>query len=416
MLGARCGLLACALTLAMGGSAAAQSSVNFALSPDPAMEDGVTTFSFQGPSTFQNADVQWDLNGNGTYETSGRSVSRTYTSPGQVTVRMSANRTGDGLPAVVVTRSITVRVDPGPAAAFGVAPAVPLPSQDVTLSSTSLPSQGSIVAGDWDLDGDGAFDDAQGAVAHTSFASPGLHPVRLRVRQTNGRTAVRELDVRVNAAPAAGFAWSPAAPPAGQFVDLVSTSADPEGPLTLSWDLDGDGLFGDASGAKVRQPFGAPGAYNVGLRVTDSDGAVSTVRHRVVVLAPAVTPSGPLPPAARPLRAMAPFPVVRIAGVVLRRGALIRVLSVRAPRGAQVQVVCHGKGCPARALATTTAMRVARFGRFERRLRAGVRLELFVRKENRIGKYTRFVIRAGAPPKRVDRCLFPGKPRPERCP
>jgi hypothetical protein len=345
MLGVRCGLLACALTLAMCGSAAAQSAVNFALSPDPAMEDGVTTFSFQGPSTFQNADVQWDLNGNGTYETSGRSVSRTYTSPGQVTVRMSANRSGDGLPAVVVTRSITVRVDPGPAAAFGVAPAVPLPGQDVTLTSTSQPSQGAIVAADWDLDGDGDFDDAQGAVAHISFGAPGLHKVRLRVRQTNGKTGVRELDVRVNAAPA---------PP-------VVTPAPPARPI------------------------------------------------------PPAPPAAPVRPAG-PLRAMAPFPVVRIAGVVLRRGADIRVLSVRAPRGAQVRVVCRGKGCPARALATTTAVRVARFSRFERRLRAGVRLELFVRKENRIGKYTRFVIRAGAPPKRVDRCLFPGKARPERCP
>jgi PKD repeat protein len=410
-------LLVSALALALPAQAVAQSTVGFGISPDPAMEDGVTAFSFQGPSAFQNGDVEWDLNGNGTYETSGRSVSRTYTSPGQVTVRMRANRDGDGVPAVVVTKTITVRVDPGPAASFGFAPAVPLPAQEVTLTSTSQPSQGAIAAGDWDLDGDGAFDDAQGTVARTSFAAPGTHRVRLRVRQTNGKTAVRELDVRVNAAPAAAFAWSPAAPLAGQFVDLVSTSADAEGALTLSWDLDGDGLFGDAAGAKVRQPFSSPGTYDVGLRATDSDGAVSTVRHRVVVLAaPVIAPAGPAQPAAPAPRPMNPFPVVRIAGVVLRRGALIRVLSVRAPRGAQVRVVCRGKGCPARALATTTATRLARFARFERRLRAGVRLELFVRRAGRIGKYTRFLIRGGAPPKRVDRCLFPGSRRPERCP
>jgi PKD repeat protein len=407
----------CALALALPGQAVAQSAVGFGVSPDPAMEDGVTTFTFSGPSSFGNADVEWDLNGNGTFETSGRSATRTYTSAGQVTVRMRANRDGDGVPAVVVTRTITVRVDPGPAASFGVAPAVPLPGQAVTLSSTSAPSQGAIAASDWDLDGDGSFDDAEGSVARTSFATPGTHRVRLRVRQTNGKTAVRELGVRVNAVPAAGFAWSPAAPLAGQFVELVSTSADAEGPLALSWDVDGDGRFGDASGAKVRQAFAA-GSHDVGLRVTDSDGAVSTIRKRVVVLAPPARPTSPAvsrPRPARPPRAMTPFPVVRIAGVVLRRGARIRVLSVRAPRGAQVRVLCHGRGCPVGAVAMNTSTRVSRFGRFERRLRAGTRLELFVTRRNRIGKYTRILIRAGGPPKRVDRCLFPGSSRPERC-
>jgi hypothetical protein len=57
-----------------------------------------------------------------------------------------------------------------------------------------------------------------------------------------------------------------------------------------------------------------------------------------------------------------------------------------------------------------------RFAQFERRLRAGIRLEIFVRQPRRIGKYTRFLVRAGEPPKRVDRCLFPGVQRPKACP
>ena len=113
---------------------------------------------------------------------------------------------------------------------------------------------------------------------------------------------------------------------------------------------------------------------------------------------------------------MRPFPIVRIAGVVLPRGSLIRILSVRAPRGSSVRVRCRGKGCPAAAVARTSATRVVRFRRFERRLPAGVKLEVFVRKAGRIGKYTRFLIRAGKPPARVDRCLMPGKRRPVRCP
>jgi PKD domain len=274
-------------------------------------------------------------------------------------------------------------------------------------------------------------------VARTTFATRGTRTVRLRVRQTNGRTAVREVGVRVNAAPTASFSWSPSALVAGQFANLVSTSSDPEGAVTLSWDLDGDGLYGDGSTAQVKHPFTLPGIYEVGLRATDSDGVARTVRRQIAVAAapappappasdpapaPPVGPSGDQPvapggtPAPLRLRPISPFPVIRIAGVVLRRGALIRILSVRAPRGVQVQVRCKGRSCPVGAVARTSATRVVRFSRFQRRLRAGTRIEFFVRKGNRIGKYTRFIIRAGKAPRRVDRCLFPGKSRPERCP
>ena len=113
---------------------------------------------------------------------------------------------------------------------------------------------------------------------------------------------------------------------------------------------------------------------------------------------------------------MSPFPVVRIAGKVLPRATLIRVLSVRAPRAALVRVRCHGRGCPLRAVRRRSSGRQLRFRQFQRRLRAGIRLEIFVRRPGTIGKYTRFRIRAGDPPKRIDRCLFPATQRPKRCP
>ena len=125
--------------------------------------------------------------------------------------------------------------------------------------------------------------------------------------------------------------------------------------------------------------------------------------------------TAPAPQPKRPTM-MRPFPVVRIAGVVLSRGALVKVLSVKAARGARVVVRCHGRGCPVGTVARSSVAPLVRFHRFERRLPAGVRLELFVRKKSRIGKYTRFLIRAGRPPARMDRCLMPGRARPVRCP
>jgi hypothetical protein len=57
-----------------------------------------------------------------------------------------------------------------------------------------------------------------------------------------------------------------------------------------------------------------------------------------------------------------------------------------------------------------------RFHGFERSLRPGTRLAIFVRRGAEIGKYTRFAIQAGARPLRTDRCLLPGQRRPVRCP
>jgi hypothetical protein len=60
---------------------------------------------------------------------------------------------------------------------------------------------------------------------------------------------------------------------------------------------------------------------------------------------------------------------------------------------------------------------VVRVRRLEGRfLRTGTRLEVFVRKAAMIGKYTRFRIRSGKAPARLDRCLLSTGRRPIRCP
>jgi PKD repeat protein len=353
----------------------------------------------------------------------GAGPSHTYAAPGTYTVTVTATDSNGA--SGTATQSIVVRSDAGPTSSFTFAPPVPDVGETVSFTSTSQASQGAITDIDWDFDGNDDFADFTGSPAFWAFDKPGTHVVKLRATQTNGLTAVSQASVRVNGIPAADFTWKPASPVAGASVDLVSTSTDFEGPLaTFSWDLDGDGLYGDGSGPVFRQPFAAAGTYDIGLQVTDSDGTVSAVRRQVVVAPrpsePRVNPpgtTGPSPPArtSRP-RLMSPFPVVRIAGTVLPHGALINVLSVRAPRGSQIRVRCVGDGCPVGSVATTSATRLVRFRRFERRLRAGIRLKVLVRQANRIGKYTSFLIRAGAPPKRVDLCVFPTRRSPGRCP
>jgi len=119
-----------------------------------------------------------------------------------------------------------------------------------------------------------------------------------------------------------------------------------------------------------------------------------------------------VPAPARPQR-LSPFPVVRIKGVLAADGARVTLLSVRAPRGSRVRVVCRGDDCPVRTYTAPSA--TGRLRPFERELKVGTRLEIRVTKAGFIGKSTVILIRRQAEPKRTDRCLPPGAKRAVRC-
>jgi hypothetical protein len=122
-------------------------------------------------------------------------------------------------------------------------------------------------------------------------------------------------------------------------------------------------------------------------------------------------------------RLLSPFPIVRIVGTVSTEGTILKRMSVRAPRRAKVTVRCRGRGCPiarwtrAAAPSSASAARLLRVHRLERRILVpGLRIEVLVTRRGFIGKYTRFTIRRGRGPARLDRCLVSGSKRPQRCP
>ena len=215
--------------------------------------------------------------------------------------------------------------------------------------------------------------------------------------------------------PTASFTFSPSTPIVGQTVTFTSTSEpSPGATITeFAWDVDGEEGFDDFDGPVASWSFSEPGTHAVRLRVRQDNGRQAVHAAEIVVSAPAPAPAPP-PGETAPVM-MSPFPLVRIAGTVLPRGALVRILSVRAPLGARIRARCSGEGCPAASVARTSTTGLVRLQRFERRLRAGIRIGIFVRKSGTIGKYTRFLIRAGKAPARIDRCLLPGRSRPVPC-
>jgi PKD domain len=98
-----------------------------------------------------------------------------------------------------------------------------------------------------------------------------------------------------NQGPRAAFTISPPNPAPDQEVVFTGTSTDADGVIASTlWDLNGDGVYDDATGPQISRSFPAPGKYVVGVRVFDNSGARAASR-RVVSVAPAVVVETPTP-------------------------------------------------------------------------------------------------------------------------
>ena len=236
------------------------------------------------------------------------------------------------------------------------------------------------------------------------------------------------------APPKADFTVAPATPTVGLAASYQAVLSPPNDLATVEWDFDGDPAVFEATGASVGHTYLTPGEKQVTMRVfkegKGKGGKIDAVVTKTIYVNPLVatpqtdptpvTPS-PQPDAPRTVDEakllMTPFPIVRIAGRLLPRGAWVRVLSVTAPRGAVVTARCRGTGCPLRPLRRRSQGRPVRIRGLERRLAARTSVEILVRQRGFVGKYTRFRIRAGGrSPLRDDRCLLPGRRTPVSCP
>ncbi len=207
--------------------------------------------------------------------------------------------------------------------------------------------------------------------------------------------------------PAAAFTFSPSHPHTDEPVTLVSSSTDPASPLTgYAWNTAGAFATG---GESLTTKFSTPGSHTVQLRVNDAAGRTSVSSQTIHVTYPL----------------MSPFPSVRILTTRSHGSVRLTLLSVQAPAGTFVRVSCSGHGCPAKTQTRTArkpgghakpAVAGLTFPGFERRLPAGVTLQIRIYAPGLVGKFTSFQVRRGKLPKRADACVEAMSAAPVECP
>jgi hypothetical protein len=182
------------LFLALAPSASAAPPVaSFSYTPTAPLT--LETVTFTSTSVGNISSEAWDLNGEGVFDDATGSKA-TITFPKAGTYRVGLQVVGPPGQAEQV-QNVTVTNRP-PSASITLLPANPVEGTPVSLVSMSTDPDGGIALQQWDLDNDGAFDDASGALVTTTFPA-GAHIVRLRIVDSDGAEAIAGVLVAVSA-------------------------------------------------------------------------------------------------------------------------------------------------------------------------------------------------------------------------
>lgn len=429
------------------GNAAPTGSIH-AASVEPLTGEGVSFTAEGSDPDGGEVSYDWDVDGDGVFgDASGAAVGPfVYDVPGTVTVAVRIVDDEGGR----VERSIELGIrNRPPLATFDWSPAVVRRGVLTTFHSRAMDPEGfEFRVQSWDLDDDGAFDDAFGPTVTHTFTRANGQRIGLRVVDQHGAAAeTRTVIVPGNQPPQAAFTTTPDRPAVGTVLRLASTSMDPDGDVVAEqWDLDGDGDFDDASGRTADKRIEVAAAFSVALKVIDDEGTSDVAIRRIDVSSPdpeplpdsqPVTspqpapvsqpvgispPVGGSPPAATPpatrartpVRVLKPFPSVRMAGRVTRRGAVFTLVRVTAPSRTKVSFSCRGGGCPRPSRATVS--KTHRINQLRGTYRAGAVIEIRVTRSGWVGKYTRMRVNRGKAPTRRDLCLYSSAAKPRACP
>jgi PKD repeat protein len=143
-------------------------------------------------------------------------------------------------------------------------------------ATSSFDPDGEIVSYEWDFDGDGRYDDAEGEVVEYEFTQEGTYEVSLRVTDNNGDSATTTETIEAGSV---GGLRAIITPPLGEGdIYYIDERYEFSGELSqyreqkivkYKWDM-GDGT--KLEGRSAKHTYDAPGDYTVTLTVLDADG------------------------------------------------------------------------------------------------------------------------------------------------
>jgi len=165
---------------------------------DPAVDERVTLDASGATDPDGSvASYEWDLDGDGRYEATGRTVDHAFGEPGDYAVTLRVTD-GDGA-TDEVTRTVSVAELQGPEPDITLSTAEPGLGEEVTLdASGSADPDGVVETYEWDLDGDGRYETRGERVAHR-FETAAATQVSLRVTDDDGQQGVARREVNVGA-------------------------------------------------------------------------------------------------------------------------------------------------------------------------------------------------------------------------
>ncbi len=222
--------------------------------------------------------MNWDLDGNGEFETPVRDaeITRLYNLKGTYNVGLQVKIQGEE-----TFREPYIKIIVIGDALFDATPNSGIPPLEVQFDATSIIPEGNVSSLDWDFDGDGQFDleGPDNIRPRHTFEQIGTYEVLLRVvdQNNNAERYTRTIEVTASDQPlvSALVETSPGLSGTIPFqvrFDASDSSSQKGNVIKYQWD------FGDGSqlqsGQSVTHVFDKTGAYTVRLEVEDDLGNV----------------------------------------------------------------------------------------------------------------------------------------------
>ena len=234
------------------------------------------------------ARYAWDLDGDGKFDDAkGDNAKRRYAKAGTVKVGL---RVTDKRGRTAVRReTLTIRDNRAPTAVLEMPRTVEVNEKIEASAEGSSDPDGEIARYEWDLDGDGQWEENDEHKTIT-YTRPGVHTAGLRVYDDRGAVGEAIVTINVTSTPPVARATGPWRMSLNRDATFdASRSMSPVGAaLAWEWDFDGDGAA-DASGKKPTWKYATPGDRDVRVVVVDQWGARAETELHVEVVNEAPT-------------------------------------------------------------------------------------------------------------------------------